>query len=516
MTAGRPCPRRALAVSGRSAVLAAAAAAAAAAVLALVVCPLVVVAAGVPAVAHPSGGAPALGVSARFTREVVDTCAGIVTRGPVQCPCDFSMEVRTPGLIDSVAWELQATAQRNGKEVEVLRVSRVAATQPARDTDTPGEYTSGVVYRSISEAAAVSFRLSLVAESLAAECKNALVRAGMEPKPDACPVRNVSPGGKGGNGESTPPTGPATRVLARGGGGVLDTHVLGAHAPAAAPVARVVGGRPVRTPAEQSLLARVLGPTGTCTGSFLPPHHVVTAAHCDVSLGTTVQVFPPARGRGAPGVINMTVATAANHPRYVSRPRPLHDVAVLTLRPPTDRAADVIAAAPWPQLRLNGDADVPAAGDAVRTAGFGLVVDAGPFSDGPLFVDQPALTPAQAAAYQRDVEEPVDYPDGRDGPIPPEERLDHPAVLCTAVWRGDCSACQGDSGGPVYHVVPPSRAGRGAPTYVQVGITSYGRGCGVPDTIDVTARVATLKGWIDWQMRAAPGGTAGAEPATQS
>lgn len=272
----------------------------------------------------------------------------------------------------------------------------------------------------------------------------------------------------------------------------------------------------MRTPAEQSLLARVLGPTGTCTGSFLPPHHVVTAAHCDVSLGTTVQVFPRARGRGAPGVINMTVATAANHPRYVSRPRPLHDVAVLTLRPPTDRAADVIAAAPWPRLRLNGDADVPAAGDAVRTAGFGLVVDAGPFSDGPLFVDQPALTPAQAAAYQRDVEEPVDYPDGRDGPIPPEERLDHPAVLCTAVWRGDCSACQGDSGGPVYHVVPPSRAGRGAPTYVQVGITSYGRGCGVPDTIDVTARVATLKGWIDWQMRAAPGGTAGAEPATQS
>ncbi|KAK1868573.1 hypothetical protein I4F81_011058 [Pyropia yezoensis] len=349
------------------------------------------------------------------------------------------MTVETAGFTTNLSWALQATVSRGGHEVEILRIPRVTATQEVPSSG--GKYASPVQYHSIEQAGPVSFRLSLIAGSSIAECHDATVAVGMEPKPASCPVRNVSPGGK---------------------------------------------GRVVRAPPTTA--ARLL-------------------------------VFPPnGGGSGVPAVLNMTVTTAANHPVYEIAPTyVLNDVAVLTLRPPEGTSSEAIGAIPWPRLVLNADAAVPAEGDAVRAAGFGLVVDAGFPSDGALFVDQPALTPREAAAYKRDVQDPRNYPNGRDGPIPPGEALDHPALLCTAVWEGDCSTCQGDSGGPLYQVVPPKKdTPRREPTYVQVGVTSYGEGCGRPDTVDVTVRVSTMKKWIEWQMRAAPGGTAGAKRAASS
>ncbi|KAK1862165.1 hypothetical protein I4F81_004740 [Pyropia yezoensis] len=143
----------------------------------------------------------------------------------------------------------------------------------------------------------------------------------------------------------------------------------------------------------------------SCTGAIYPPYHVVLAAHCIVALGATVQVFPPQRRRQRRADGHQHVITAANHPLYEIAPTyVLNDVAVLTLRPPEE-------------------------GDAVRAAGIGLVVDGGFPSDGALFVDQPALTPREAAGHKRDVQDPRNYPDDRDGPIPPGEALDHLALL---------------------------------------------------------------------------------------
>lgn len=498
-------------------------------VLLAVVGPLLVAAAAAATTAAttvlPVGGASGgarppslldrLRVSSRFIQEEVDTCAGVVTRGPVQCPCDLSMTVETAGFTTNLSWALQATVSRGGHEVEILRIPRVTATQEVPSSG--GKYASPVQYHSIEQAGPVSFRLSLIAGSSIAECHDATVAVGMEPKPASCPVRNVSPGGKGRVVRAPPTT--AARLLV--GGDINNNNAtLVTPAGAGAPVARIVGGRPAQMPAEKALLARLLQDGRiSCTGAFYPPYHVVTAAHCSVALGATVQVFPPnGGGSGVPAVLNMTVTTAANHPVYEIAPTyVLNDVAVLTLRPPEGTSSEAIGAIPWPRLVLNADAAVPAEGDAVRAAGFGLVVDAGFPSDGALFVDQPALTPREAAAYKRDVQDPRNYPNGRDGPIPPGEALDHPALLCTAVWEGDCSTCQGDSGGPLYQVVPPKKdTPRREPTYVQVGVTSYGEGCGRPDTVDVTVRVSTMKKWIEWQMRAAPGGTAGAKRAASS
>eukprot|EP00170_Pyropia_yezoensis_P007996 contig_33147_g8022 len=267
-----------------------------------------------------------------------------------------------------------------------------------------------VQYASIEVAGPVSFRLSLIAGSSTAECRLAQVMVGMEPKPGPCPVRNVSPGGNGG----PVPAAPSTQLLALGGERVAD-GTTATPAGATAPVTRIVGGRPMPTAGKQALLVRLVNSKGRayCTGSFYAPHHVVTAAHCPVNLSDIAQVFPPSGNHGAPAVLNMTVATVITHPLYENeRTYILYDVSILTLRPPEGTSAAAVAAIPWPRLVLNSGAAVPADGDAVRVAGFGRVVDGGPASDGALFVDQPALTPGEAAEYQRDVEQPRKYPNG--------------------------------------------------------------------------------------------------------
>eukprot|EP00170_Pyropia_yezoensis_P008802 contig_37554_g8835 len=68
-----------------------------------------------------------LGVSTRFTRDMVDTCSGVVTLGPVQCPCDMSLVVYTDRLSEKLSWALQATVERDGKDMEILRMPNVTA-----------------------------------------------------------------------------------------------------------------------------------------------------------------------------------------------------------------------------------------------------------------------------------------------------------------------------------------------------------------------------------------------------
>ncbi|XP_057369657.1 trypsin-1-like [Daphnia carinata] len=56
------------------------------------------------------------------------------------------------------------------------------------------------------------------------------------------------------------------------------------------------------------------------------------------------------------------------------------------------------------------------------------------------------------------------------------------AMLCASADGKD--ACQGDSGGPIFV------------DGVQVGITSFGRGCADPDHAGVYTRISTYINWI--------------------
>ncbi|XP_048690014.2 serine protease 55 isoform X1 [Caretta caretta] len=70
-------------------------------------------------------------------------------------------------------------------------------------------------------------------------------------------------------------------------------------------------------------------------------------------------------------------------------------------------------------------------------------------------------------------------------------------MVCARLEEGGRDACQGDSGGPLQCQAP-----RGSPWY-QVGVVSWGRGCGRPQRPGVYTRVANYRAWMDEATAAA-------------
>jgi secreted trypsin-like serine protease len=66
--------------------------------------------------------------------------------------------------------------------------------------------------------------------------------------------------------------------------------------------------------------------------------------------------------------------------------------------------------------------------------------------------------------------------------------IDH-RTICAGVPQGGKDTCQGDSGGPVV-----ARGSDG--NYVQLGIISWGKSCGLPNSYGVNMKVSAFSGWI--------------------
>jgi secreted trypsin-like serine protease len=64
-----------------------------------------------------------------------------------------------------------------------------------------------------------------------------------------------------------------------------------------------------------------------------------------------------------------------------------------------------------------------------------------------------------------------------------------PNMMCAGLPEGGSDACQGDSGG---FLGVPTRDGR----WIEVGIVSWGFGCGRKDLFGVYTRVANYLEWI--------------------
>jgi hypothetical protein len=65
-------------------------------------------------------------------------------------------------------------------------------------------------------------------------------------------------------------------------------------------------------------------------------------------------------------------------------------------------------------------------------------------------------------------------------------------MLCAGLDEGGKDSCQGDSGGPLLLKVGDA--------YVQVGVVSFGNGCGLPNSPGVYTRISGVKDWLDEQM----------------
>jgi secreted trypsin-like serine protease len=74
-------------------------------------------------------------------------------------------------------------------------------------------------------------------------------------------------------------------------------------------------------------------------------------------------------------------------------------------------------------------------------------------------------------------------------------------TLCAAVPEGGKDSCQGDSGGPL---VAQDRGGR----WTQIGVVSWGNGCGRKDFPGIYTRVSAFAGWIRQNV----GGDLGDDP----
>jgi len=195
-----------------------------------------------------------------------------------------------------------------------------------------------------------------------------------------------------------------------------------------------------------------------CGGSVIAPTWVLTAAHC-VADGSAADLYV-VTGKtdlAATGGQRIAVAQVYVHPAYKNS---THDAALLRLSSATSSPAIRVATA--------ADNGYETAGTILTTAGWG---------------DQYGALGLLSTNKMRQVDVKVvsDTECGRTN-----FGFDAATGVCAAALLKD--SCQGDSGGPLF-----SRSGA-----VQIGIVSYGTGCGLPGFPGVYSEVnnTAIRNWI--------------------
>ncbi|MFE6745325.1 serine protease [Kitasatospora purpeofusca] len=240
---------------------------------------------------------------------------------------------------------------------------------------------------------------------------------------------------------------------------VLVTALLAAAAAltAAAPANAIVGGTAL-TAGQAPYLVSIGRPSHLCGGTVIGADWILTAAHCVAGTAPAGLRVRAGTLTHASGGVQVGVAEVLPHGSY--NPTTIdYDLALLHLAKALPLGSGIAT------VPLAADGNDPSTGTG-KVSGWGATVSGGPLVAAARVVPVPLVGRAKCR---------TEY-----GATVITDRM-----LCAGEDAGGKDACQGDSGGPLVL------------SGVLVGISSWGRGCGLAGYAGVYARVGALRSWID-------------------